>query len=248
MLSLKNNQPISIEALKTQLAAAEKEKKALLKLALHDLRSPMNKLFALVGLFKLSNDPLSVEQTGYLDKMELVIRDGLSRMRNLMDLKAIEDQSIETMFEPIRVCKLVQKVIREQVPDATRKNIEIYFIETPINLRTDNLSCLRILDQLFSNAIKFSPVGGSITVKLEEEADKVLIHITDSGPGISPEEQNILFKKFTPLSTRTTGGESSTGIGLYIASWMAKNIGGSIEYSNGNKSVFTLCLPKVSLA
>lgn len=245
---MKEDKTISIEALKTQLEAAEKEKKALLKLALHDLRSPMNKLFALVGLFKLSNDPLSVEQANYLDKMELVIRDGLSRMRNLMDLKAIEDLTIETMYEPIKIGKLVQKVIREQIPDAARKNIEIYFIEKPFTLTTDSISCLRILDQLLSNAVKFSPNGSSITVKLEEQEDAMLIHIADTGPGISEKEQKELYKKFTPLSTRTTGGESSTGIGLFIASWMAKNINGSIKYNNDNKSVFTLCLPKISLA
>ena len=241
-------QTISIEELKTQLAAAEKEKKALLKLALHDLRSPMNKLFALVGLFKLSNDPLSVEQANYLDKMEFVVRDGLSRMRNLMDLKAIEDETIETMFEPIKMGKLVKKVISEQKLDADRKNIEIYFIEEAATLTTDKISCLRILDQLFSNAVKFSPKGGGITVKLAEKEDAVHIHITDTGPGILVEEQGELFKKFTPLSTLATGGESSTGIGLFIASWMAKNIGGRIEYANDNKSVFTLILPKISVA
>jgi len=242
------DQTISIEELKTQLAAAEKEKKALLKLALHDLRSPMNKLFALVGLFKLSNDPLSVEQANYLDKMEFVVRDGLSRMRNLMDLKAIEDQTIETMYEPIKVGKLVQKVISEQKLDADRKNIEIYFIEESATLTTDRFSCLRILDQLFSNAVKFSPKGGGITVKLAEKEDAVHIHITDTGPGITAEEQSELYKKFTPLSTLTTGSESSTGIGLYIAAWMAKNIGGRIEYANDNKSIFTFILPKISVA
>lgn len=242
------DQTISIEELKTQLAAAEKEKKALLKLALHDLRSPMNKLFALVGLFKLSNDPLSVEQTNYLDKMEFVVRDGLSRMRNLLDLKAIEDQTIETLYEPMKMGKLVQKVISEQKPDAERKNIEIYFIEESATLTTDKISCLRILDQLFSNAIKFSPKGGGITVKMVENEETVLVHITDTGPGIAIEEQSELFKKFTPLSTLTTAGESSTGIGLFIASWLAKNIGGSIQYANDNKSVFTFILPKISVA
>ena len=65
---------------------------------------------------------------------------------------------------------------------------------------------------------------------------------------IAAEEQSELYKKFAPLSTLTTGGESSTGIGLFIASWMAKNIGGSIEYANDNKSVFTLILPRLSMA
>ena len=88
------------------------------------------------------------------------------------------------------------------------------------------------------SAVKFSPKGGGITVKLAEKEDAIHIHITDTGPGIAAEEQSELYKKFAPLSTLTTGGESSTGIGLFIASWMAKNIGGSIEYTNNNNRLF----------
>ena len=247
---MKEEETISIEALKTQLEASEKEKKALLKLALHDFRSPMNKLFALVGLFKMSDKPLTDEQASYLDKMELVIRDGLGRMRNLMDLKAIEeaDTNTEVLIEHIHVGKLVQKVIREYIPDTARKNIEVSFTEKNISLSTDRISCLRILDQLISNAIKFTPERGKILIDLERGDDDVLVHITDGGRGIAEEEIPNLYQKFTPLSTRTTGGESSTGIGLFIASWMAGKIGGSIGYTNNNKSVFSLRLPKVSLA
>ena len=248
MHNVKEDNPITTEELKEQLEAAENEKKALLKLALHDLRSTMNKLFALVGLFKMSDAPVSTEQANYLDKMELVIRDGLSRMRNLMDLKSIEDGTIETLYASIDMGKLVHKVIREQTPDADRKNINISFIEESFGLTTDKLSCLRILDQIISNAVKFSPLGSRIYVDIERTEEQVLIHITDGGGGIAVAEQPNLYKKFTPLSPRSTGGESVTGIGLYIASWMAKNIGGSIAYSNNKNSVFTLCLPRISLA
>lgn len=241
---------MSIEELKTLLEASEKEKKALLKLALHDLRSPMNKLFALVGLFKMSDKPLTEEQTGYLDKMELVISDGLGRMRNLMDLKVIEDAGAKTevLIEHIHVGKLMQKVIREYIPDADRKNIEISFTEKNIFLSTDRISFLRILDQLISNAIKFSPEKSNILVEVEEGDEEFLVHVTDGGRGIAEEEIPKLYHKFTPLSTRSTGGESSTGIGLFIALWMARKVGGSIDYTNNNKSVFTLHLPRITLA
>ena len=241
---------LSIEELKSLLEASEKEKKALLKLAVHDLRSPMNKLFALVGLFKISDEPLTDEQAGYLDKMELVIRDGLSRMRNLMDLKTIEDgdANAETLIEHFNVSKLVQKVIREYIPDAARKNIEISFKEGDFFTSTNRISFLRILDQLISNAIKFSPERSNILIEMEEGEDDLIVRITDGGRGIADEDIPKLYKKFAPLSTRPTGGESSTGIGLFIASWMARKIGGSIDYTNNNKSVFTLRMPKVSLA
>jgi signal transduction histidine kinase len=245
---LSKENPISINELEKLLEASEKEKKALLKLALHDIRSPLNKLFALVGLFKMSEEPLTEEQTVYLDKMEMVIRDGLSRMRNIQDLKSIDEDKIEIFYEQINIGNLIQKVIRDQTPDAIRKNIELSFIEKDIVLITDKISCTRILDQILSNAIKFSPKNTVTSIELGETEDELFIHITDGGYGISKEEQKKLFKKFMPLSTRTTGGESITGIGLFIASSMAKNIRGNIEYTNNNKSVFTLRLPKVNLA
>lgn len=245
---MRKENKISKNELEKLLKASEKENKALLKVALHDIRSPLNKLFALVGLFKMSEEPLTEEQTGYLDKMEMVIKDGLSRMRNLHDLKAVDEDKIEIFYEQIKIGSLLQKVIRDQVPDAIRKNIELSFVEKDLVLITDKNSCIRILDQLLSNAIKFSPKNTVITIELAETEDELFIHITDGGYGISEEEQKKLYKKFTPLSTRATGGESITGIGLFIASSMAKNIRGNIEYANNNKSVFTLKLPKVAIA
>lgn len=241
---------LSIEKLKTLLEASETEKKALLKLALHDIRSPMNKVFALVGLFKMSDGPLTNEQAGYLNKMELVIRDGLSRMRNLIDLKTIEDgdANAETFTEHFNVGKLVQKVVREYKADAARKNLEISFKVRDVFSTTDRIYLSRILDQLISNAIKFSPERSNISIEMESGQDDIIVQITDGGRGIAEEEIPMLYKKFTPLSTRTTGGETSTGIGLFIASWMARKIGGSIDYSNNNGSVFTLRLPIVSMA
>jgi signal transduction histidine kinase len=242
---LKEKSTKSIEELEELLAIAEKENRGLLKLALHDFRSPMNKLFALIGLLKMSDEPLSAEQYVYIDKMELVIRDGLSRLRNLMDLKSIEGSGIATMYESIDLGKLVTKVIREHEQDATRKNIEIIFNEQAVPVTLDVFSCLRIIDQLISNAIKFSPFGGKITIELVDQEEDVLVQVIDAGRGIADKEIPDLFKKFTPLATRSTAGESTTGNGLFIASWMAKNIGGAISYANTDKSAFTLRLPKI---
>jgi signal transduction histidine kinase len=245
---LKNDESISIEGLRKQLEVCEKDNKALLKLAVHDLRSPLNKIFALISLFKLLDDELSPEQASYLDKMAMVISDGLNSMRNLTDLRAIENGGNELIFETIAVGKLVDKVIRDQVADATRKEIKMSFAEVDISITSDKFSCLRILDHLISNAIKFSPKGSDILVEIKEEADDLLIHITDGGHGINQDEQLKLFQKFSPLSTRSTGGESTTGIGLFLASSLAKKVGGNVAYNNDNGSVFTLRLPKVSLA
>lgn len=245
---MKEQQPKSLEDLKSELEIVKKEQESLLKVVSHDLRSPFNKLFALVGLVKMSGDSISEEQLGYLNKMELVISDGLSRMRNLMDLRAVEGAGINTSYNDTDIASLVARVAGDHMLEAERKGIKISFKQTPASIYTDRPSCLRILDQVISNAIKFSPLDSDININLEEVEERVLIHIEDGGYGISDEEQKYLFKKFAELSTRTTAGESSTGIGLYIAQEMAKNIGGKLSYANENGSIFTLSLPKVTVA
>lgn len=237
-----------IEELEARIAELEKEKSSLLKIVSHDLRSPFNKLFALIGLFKMSEDQLSSEQANYLEKMELVISDALSKMRNLLDLRSIEGEGIDVLIEPVNLSKTISKLIIENESAAARKNLSIVFDPKPIVIKTDKLSLIRVFDQLISNAIKYSPIKSDITLLMEENDDEVLARITDGGYGISEKEQKDLFKKFMVLSSRTTGGESSLGLGLFIAQSMAKNIGATIEYENQDGSTFIFRLPKTRLA
>jgi len=238
----------SLTELKAELEKAEKENASLMKVVAHDLRSPLNKLLALIGLFKMSDGPLSEEQIDYLNKMGLVIADGLSKMRNLMDLRLVDDNSIKTNYEVIDLAKLIRKTIAEFQSALDRKNITINYQDGKLGVDTDSLSCLRILDQLLSNAIKYSPIDSKISIKLSEDNEGVAIQFVDGGYGISQEEQKLLFNKFKVLSTRTTGGESATGIGLYIAQKMAVHIGGKISYENADGSMFIFRLPKIRLA
>jgi signal transduction histidine kinase len=242
------NNTILIEELEAKVAELEKEKSSLLKIVSHDLRSPFNKLFALIGLFKMSDDELSSEQVDYLEKMELVISDALGKMRNLLDLRSIEGDGIDVLYESINLSKTISKLIIENEPATERKDLNIVFDAEPIVIETDKLSLIRVLDQLISNAIKYSPIKSEIKLTVEDNDDEVTIRITDGGYGISDKEQNDLFKKFMVLSSQTTGGESSLGLGLFIAQSMAKNIGATIEYDNRDGSTFIFRVPKTRLA
>ena len=245
---MEKDKAILIEELESKIADLEKEKASLLKVLSHDLRSPLNKLFALIGLFRMSDNALSDEQVIYLDKMELVISDGLSKMRNLMELKAIEGDGFDVLYEPLNLGKTIGRVIKEYGSAIERKNFTIVFDEKSVVIETDKLSVQRILDHLISNAIKYSPLGSKIIVKIEDKVDDVAIQVIDGGYGISEKEQESLFKKFVVSSTRVTGGESALGLGLFIAQSMAKNIGAIINYENRDGSTFILSLPKTRLA
>mgnify|MGYP003905287549 CR=1 FL=1 len=234
--------------LELRLKMLQDENKALLKLASHDIRSPLNKLFALLNLLKMADEAPTEEQLGYIEKMELVLSDGLHRMRNLSELYAIENDSIKDLSENVELQSLISRNLRDQKINAERKSISFKFISEPVTTQTDRLSVQRIFDQLISNAIKFTPTGKAIEVGLKMEESIVSISITDGGYGIREEEQKLLFQKFKVLSTPTTGGESKTGLGLFIAQWNAKNIGGKIIYENIGGSTFRIELPLIQLA
>jgi signal transduction histidine kinase len=237
-----------INDLKLEIERLKADNSALLKLASHDVRSPLNKVFALVNLLKMADGSLSDEQLDYIANIEMVLSDGLHHMRNLMDLRAIENEAIKMHLEVLEIGSVVKRVVREQVPLAERKRISLKMKESSINTNSDRLIIIRILDQLLSNALKFSPENTEVGVFLDDGNDYFSISVVDGGYGISENEQTELFKKFKVLSTTSTGGESKTGLGLFIAQQYARKLGGSIRYDNSDKSTFILELPKMTLA
>jgi signal transduction histidine kinase len=90
----------------------------------------------------------------------------------------------------------------------------------------------RVLDNLVSNAVKFSSPGGHVRVEVRQEGSAAAISVTDSGPGIPEEDRPRLFRKFARLRPRPTAGESSSGLGLYITKRLVDAMGGSIAISS----------------
>jgi signal transduction histidine kinase len=101
------------------------------------------------------------------------------------------------------------------------------------------------LDNLVSNAIKFSPAGGAIGVSVARVGGEILLSVEDEGPGLKPGDGARLFRRFQRLSAQPTGGESSTGLGLSIAKRIVELHGGRItgESKPARGAVFTMALP-----
>ena len=104
---------------------------------------------------------------------------------------------------------------------------------------------MQILDNLVSNAVKYSPPNTTVQVHTLPEKDFILVAVRDEGPGISEEDHKKMFGKFTRLSARPTGGESSTGLGLSIVKKLAEAMSGTIHCHSvlGAGATFTLRLP-----
>jgi signal transduction histidine kinase len=107
------------------------------------------------------------------------------------------------------------------------------------------------IDNLVSNAIKYSPIGGKIAVLVNHTDNNTVIHIADEGAGLSPEDLGRLFGRFQRLSAKPTGGESSTGLGLSIVKRIIDMHGGQVTAESpgpGQGSTFTIVLPATDMS
>jgi signal transduction histidine kinase len=136
--------------------------------------------------------------------------------------------------------------IEANLPNATHKQMTLLCGPlAPLAVRTDRTAARQILDNLISNAVKYSPHGATVHLELATVGGMGVIRVRDEGPGLSEEDQKNLFKKFSRLTARPTGGESSNGLGLAIAHRLAKALGGGIrcESTLGHGSTFIFELP-----
>ena len=143
--------------------------------------------------------------------------DGLAMVRNLLDNRKLEEQQFELVLNPVELSALVKSIAKTYESLAEKKKLKLHYqIEEDIQMNTDKLYITRALDNLMSNAIKFSEPGKNIYLEMTKNGRMVEITVRDEGPGISLEDQQNLFQKYQRLSAKPTGGESSTGLGLYI--------------------------------
>lgn len=204
------------------------EKQQAIRVVSHDLKGPFNRIFALVQLMDMSGS-LSDDQKEYLGKIHQITVDGLNMVRNLLDNRKLEDKRMEMVPEELNLSAITHSLIKSYRTLAAKKNIALLF-EAPeeIKIFSDRNFITRILENLLSNAIKFSPPEKTVFIIINEKQDQWIVNIRDEGPGISAEDQKKLFQKFQPLSARPTGGESSTGLGLWIVKSLIEKAGGEV--------------------
>jgi signal transduction histidine kinase len=236
------------DQLHKQIEELTRGQQQVLSIISHDLRSPLNRVFALTQLIQMNATNLTMEQKDFLEKIHLTVADGLAMMRNLVDYRNLEYRTIELHPETFNAGELVESCAKNFTAIAVKKKIELTVIcENNLVVITDKQCLTRVIDNLLSNAIKFSPPGKKVTVRANTHAvDDLQVEIQDEANGFSKNEVPQLFQKFQKLSAVPTAGESSTGLGLFIAKSMVEKIGGKITCSTTEKvgSVFAAAVPK----
>jgi len=240
-----------LEQRNEQLVKLNQEKVQIISLVSHDLKGPFNRIFALTQLINSDSENLTNGQKEYLGKIHQIAVDGLGMVRNILDSRRLDDKGISLSSETFDFSMLVTSLVKNYNEVAEKKRIKIiYESSLPLILKADKLYLGRIIENLLSNAIKFSPEGRKIFVKLGVLSDTIEFYVKDEGPGIGKDDQLKLFQRFQQLSARPTGGESSSGLGLFIVKTIVDKIGGEIicESETGKGARFTLRLPRMLLA
>lgn len=235
---------LQVAELEQALAESEKDKTALLKTVSHDIKAPFNQLFALSSLLSMTSENLTEEQIEYVNRMHMVVKEGLNLIRNLIDLRTIDYRGVQYREDFINVESVLTQTINQLSATAASKKIDIIQETQPVETTLDKLYVNRIFDHLLSNAIKFAPVGSKVYVNMYVSGPQIHVRVADEGEGIPQKEIKSLFKRFAVLSPRPTAGESTIGLGLYLAKAMAEGLHGTLNYiTDSDHTTFEVTLP-----
>ena len=232
-------------ALNEKLTKVNADKDRYLGIAAHDLRNPLSSMRGLSEL--MLEAPLEPEQQReFLETIHRTSDETLTLVNDLLDVSVIESGKLDVRRADQDVAKLIQQRIRHLEPHARNKKIDVT-VDAPGVQRAsiDAARFSQVIDNLVSNAIKFSPSGTTVRVALQSSNGSFAFSVQDQGPGIPEADRKLLFRSFQKLSARPTGGEKSTGLGLAIVKKIVDAHGGTIdvESGSGGGTRFTVTAP-----
>lgn len=239
---------LALKAARDRLRHLAEDKDELLGILAHDLKNAL-------GSVLMTSQVLADRTAGDARLNSMCAHLVESTERTLQFVRqflanAAAERGLPLEPQPVTVPILLAEVARQYQRAAERKDLRMIGPElgaTPSEqtVQADAAALRQILDNLVSNAVKFSPSGRSIHLTVDREPGALLCRIRDEGPGFTPEDRQRLFRRYQRLSARPTAGEPSTGLGLSIAHQLATRLGGTLECEScpGAGATFTLRLP-----
>ncbi len=228
-----------------RLSRLNREKDEFMNIAAHDLKNPLSAISTyaqMIEIFGVTSKDKVLETAATIRRQTDRMLDIIT---NLLDVRRIEEGRMAFALGPCDASFMLNEVVNDYRQRAGKKGIRLE-VRSTAAIATGDISAVRqILDNLVSNAVKYSPVNTTILCSVGPRGGEVAFEITDEGPGLSEEDQRQLFRKFTRLTPVPTGGEGSNGLGLWIVRRMARAMDGEVfcRSTLGSGSCFGLRLP-----
>lgn len=240
----------------TERKLAAESRTRLIRGFTHDVKNPLGAADGYLALLQEGIDgPLGAKQLESVARIRRALRSALNLVTQLLDIARAEAGQLEVVCAPMDVQIAAREVLEEFRGEARSKEIALRAdgdgngLE-PLIISSDYARVRQVIANLISNAVKYTKRGGRVMLHAEtsKNADRTggpwwaTITVSDNGPGIPPEKQNMLFREFTRFDPKAAAG---SGIGLAISQRVARALGGTITFRSevGSGSSFTLWLP-----
>ncbi|MCC5927371.1 MAG: hypothetical protein JJU41_12510 [Bacteroidetes bacterium] len=231
-----------------KLRQMNQEKSDFMNIAAHDLRNPLTAVQGIASIMADPNDTFTKEEI--LDFADIISTSSdrmFELIENYLNVHKLEQGEVIAQVQSMRLQEAIKKSIERFEQQAAKKKMTINVLgaDQEIVVSADPSLTEQVLDNLISNAIKYSPIGSEITVHLSGDGKAGYVTVTDNGPGIPQEKMADLYKKFAKIGNVPTGGEVSTGLGLSIVKHLLTMMKGEIrcESQPGKGTSFTISLP-----
>lgn len=209
----------------------------------HELRTPLNSIIGFSEVL-LAADNLTDKQHRYAANVMTGGKQLLALINDVLELAKLEAGKMRLRPEPLDVAAACEHAAAMSRQQAEKKNIDLKVLVEPGTpaVRQDAGKLHQILTNLLSNAVKFTPEGGRVALKAASDGTDLVLTVSDTGVGIAPEEQDLIFEKFRQAANPLTREQGGTGLGLSIVRELAKLLGGDVALHSdlGRGSTFTV--------
>ncbi len=238
---------LALKAARDQLKQLAEDKDELIGILTHDMK---NHLGGMQMSARLLRDRMARQGDSKLEQLCENICHSTGQLLSFVKeflANSAADHGVIFNRQPVNLGAIVARAVENYHEAALRKSLQLkmHLSQEPVMAQADPLALGQVIDNLISNAVKFSPPGKTISVTVRSEANGAQCLVQDQGPGFSAEDRKRMFRRYGRLSARPTGGEPSTGLGLSIVKKLVQNMEGDLtcESTPGEGATFLVRLP-----